>query len=77
MKNNANFEFGVAYLPGEERFATPTGGGNFYIFKDTSEERQLASIEFIKWVTEPTVRPNGVLIQVILQLANLLMKHLN
>ena len=53
VKNNANFEFGVAFLPGNERLATPTGGGNFYIFKDISEERQLASLEFIKWIAEP------------------------
>lgn len=53
VRNNANFDFGVAYLPKSERFATPTGGGNFYIFKDISEDRQLASIEFIKWITEP------------------------
>lgn len=54
VKNNANFDFGVAFLPGNERVATPTGGGNFYIFKDTSEERQQASFEFIKWITDPT-----------------------
>ena len=54
VKNNANFDFGVAFLPGNKRVATPTGGGNFYIFKDTSEERQQAAFEFIKWITEPT-----------------------
>ncbi|TXL66792.1 ABC transporter substrate-binding protein [Cerasibacillus terrae] len=53
VKNNANFEFGVAFLPGNERLATPTGGGNFYIFKDISEERQLAAMEFIKWIAQP------------------------
>jgi sn-glycerol 3-phosphate transport system substrate-binding protein len=25
-------------LPGNERLGSPTGGGNFYIFKDASEE---------------------------------------
>lgn len=53
VKNNADFEFGVAYLPENERAATPTGGGNFYIFKDIDEERQLASMEFIKWIADP------------------------
>lgn len=53
VKNNANFEFGVAFLPGKERLATPTGGGNFYIFKDIPEERQLAAMEFIKWIAQP------------------------
>lgn len=53
VKNNAKFDFGVAYLPASERIATPTGGGNFYIFKDTTEERQLAAMEFIKWICTP------------------------
>lgn len=53
VRNNANFDFGVAYLPKNERFSTPTGGGNFYTFKDIPEERQLAAIEFIKWITQP------------------------
>ncbi|WP_144462496.1 ABC transporter substrate-binding protein [Siminovitchia fortis] len=53
VKNNADFEFGVAYLPENKRAATPTGGGNFYIFKDIAEERQLASMEFIKWIADP------------------------
>ncbi|WP_019240905.1 MULTISPECIES: ABC transporter substrate-binding protein [Bacillus] len=53
VKNNAKFDFGVAYLPANERVATPTGGGNFYIFKDTPEERQLAAMEFIKWMCTP------------------------
>ncbi|WP_339161437.1 ABC transporter substrate-binding protein [Siminovitchia sp. FSL W7-1587] len=53
VKNNADFEFGVAFLPAKERMATPTGGGNFYIFKDISEDRQKASMEFIKWIADP------------------------
>ena len=30
------FDFGVAMLPANERRGTPTGGGNFYIFKKTT-----------------------------------------
>ena len=41
VKNNADFEFGVAFLPGNERLATPTGGGNFYIFKDIPKKDNL------------------------------------
>lgn len=51
IKNNAPFDFGVAMLPQKESFGSPTGGGNFYIFKGISEERQQAAFDFIKWMT--------------------------
>ena len=52
VKNNATFNFGVAMLPEKESFGSPTGGGNFYIFKGVSEERQKAAFDFIKWMTD-------------------------
>ena len=52
VKNNANFNFGVAMLPANESYGSPTGGGNFYIFKGVSEERQQAAFDFIKWMTD-------------------------
>lgn len=52
VKNNATFDFGVAMLPENESFGSPTGGGNFYIFKEVSEERQQAAFDFIKWMTD-------------------------
>jgi hypothetical protein len=33
VRNNAKFEFGTAFLPKGQGFGTPTGGGNFYLFK--------------------------------------------
>jgi len=53
VKNKAKFNFGVAMLPESETYGSPTGGGNFYIFKDKSEANQQASWEFIKWMTTP------------------------
>ncbi|KZL19564.1 sn-glycerol-3-phosphate-binding periplasmic protein UgpB precursor [Pseudovibrio axinellae] len=53
VRNNAPFEFGVAMLPANKRRGAPTGGGNFYIFKDSSEEQEKASIDFVKWITAP------------------------
>jgi len=53
VRNNAPFEFGVAMLPANKRRGAPTGGGNFYIFNDSSEEQQKASLDFIKWITAP------------------------
>lgn len=52
VKNNATFDFGVSMLPCGESFGSPTGGGNFYIFKGVSPERQQAAFEFIKWMTD-------------------------
>jgi len=49
---NAEFEFGVCYLPGNKRMATPTGGGNFYITSGISDEKVAAAWEFIKYCTD-------------------------
>ncbi len=53
VKTNAKFDFGTSMLPAKDKRGTPTGGGNFYIFKGTSPEKQQACWEFIKWMTEP------------------------
>ena len=39
VKKKAKFDFGVAMLPANKRRGTPTGGGNFYIFKKTTPGR--------------------------------------
>ncbi len=51
VKTKADFDFGVAMLPAGERRGTPTGGGNFYIFKNTSDEERAASMKLIKFMT--------------------------
>jgi len=53
VKNNAKFEFGVAMLPAEKRRGSPTGGGNFYVFKKATKEQQMAAVKFAKWMTQP------------------------
>ena len=53
VKNNAEFDFGVAMLPANERLGSPTGGGNFYLFKDSTEEEKQAALELIKFMTAP------------------------
>lgn len=53
VRNNAPFDFGVAMLPANKRRGAPTGGGNFYIFKDSTDEQKAASFEFIKWISAP------------------------
>ncbi|MCL5776245.1 ABC transporter substrate-binding protein [Limibaculum sp. FT325] len=53
VKGAAAFDFGVAELPANVRPGSPTGGGNFYIFKDTSEEERRAALELIRFMTSP------------------------
>ncbi|PRX17783.1 carbohydrate ABC transporter substrate-binding protein (CUT1 family) [Orenia metallireducens] len=53
VKNNADFEFGVAYQSANKSYGSPTGGGNLYIFKDIPEEHKKAAWKFIKWLTTP------------------------
>ncbi|HSH88393.1 MAG TPA: ABC transporter substrate-binding protein [Ramlibacter sp.] len=53
VKANAKFDFGVAMIPGNKRKGSPTGGGNFYIFKKASPAQQEAAFKFIKWITHP------------------------
>jgi sn-glycerol 3-phosphate transport system substrate-binding protein len=53
VKKNAGFDFGVAMLPANKRRGTPTGGGNFYIFKNSSVEEKQAALKLIKFMTSP------------------------
>jgi sn-glycerol 3-phosphate transport system substrate-binding protein len=56
VKNNAKFDFGVAMIPGNKRKGgSPTGGGNFYIFKQSTPAQQEAAFKFIKWITQPEI----------------------
>lgn len=53
VRNDAGFDFGVAMLPANERLGSPTGGGNFYLFKDATDEEKRAALELIKFMTAP------------------------
>ncbi|HWI50718.1 MAG TPA: ABC transporter substrate-binding protein [Symbiobacteriaceae bacterium] len=54
IAKNAKFNFGVAMLPaGPKGFGSPTGGGNFYVFKGIAKEKQAATWKFIKFMTQP------------------------
>ncbi len=53
VRTNAKFEFGVAMLPAGKRLGSPTGGGNFYVFKKTTPEQRAAAVKFAKWATQP------------------------
>ena len=53
VKNNARFDFGVAMLPAHTTFGSPTGGGNFYIFKQSSPEERRAALKLVRFMTSP------------------------
>jgi sn-glycerol 3-phosphate transport system substrate-binding protein len=53
IRTNAKFDFGVAMLPANKRRGSPTGGGNFSIYKKSTPSQQQAALKFIKWVTSP------------------------
>jgi sn-glycerol 3-phosphate transport system substrate-binding protein len=53
VRNNAKFDFGVAMLPAGKRRGSPTGGGNFYVFKKSTPAQQQAAAKFAKWMTSP------------------------
>ncbi len=53
VKKKATFDFGVAMLPANKRRGTPTGGGNFYIFKKTTPDERKAAMKLIKFMTSP------------------------
>ena len=53
VKNNAKFDFGVAMLPAGKQRGSPTGGGNFYLYKKATPAQRDAAFKFIKWITTP------------------------
>ena len=53
VKNEAKFDFGVAELPAHKQPGSPTGGGNFYLFKNASDDERAAALELIKYMTAP------------------------
>ena len=53
VEKNATFDWGVGFLPGGDGPGAPIGGGNFYIFSDTTDEEREAALDFIKFMTSP------------------------
>lgn len=53
IRANAKFPFGVAMLPAGKRRGSPTGGGNFYLFKATTTAQREAGLSFVRWMSSP------------------------
>jgi sn-glycerol 3-phosphate transport system substrate-binding protein len=53
LREQAKFDLGVAALPGNRQRGSPTGGGNFYVFKKSSPAQRQAALQFIRWMVAP------------------------
>jgi sn-glycerol 3-phosphate transport system substrate-binding protein len=53
IRANAKFPFGVGMLPADKRRGSPTGGGNFYLFKNASVPQREAALRFLRWISSP------------------------
>jgi sn-glycerol 3-phosphate transport system substrate-binding protein len=53
IRANAKFPFGVAMLPAGRQRGTPTGGGNFYLFKTATTQQREAALQFLRWISSP------------------------
>lgn len=53
VKDNATFDFGVSTLPANVQPGSPTGGGNFYLFKNSTDEEKAAALKLIQFMTSP------------------------
>jgi sn-glycerol 3-phosphate transport system substrate-binding protein len=53
IRANAKFPFGVAMLPEGKRRGSPTGGGNFYLFKSATDAQSLSCLRLLRWISSP------------------------
>lgn len=53
IRKEAPFDFGVAMLPGNREPGSPTGGGNFYLFKQATPEERTAALKLVRYMTTP------------------------
>jgi sn-glycerol 3-phosphate transport system substrate-binding protein len=58
--NEAPFEVGTAFLPfgpgPDEAYGAPTGGGNLYIFANSTPEEQAAAWEWVQFLSSPEIQ---------------------
>jgi sn-glycerol 3-phosphate transport system substrate-binding protein len=53
IRTNAKFPFGVAMLPAGKQRGSPTGGGNFYLFKTANPAQRDGALRFLRWISSP------------------------
>ncbi|MDB5874408.1 MAG: transporter substrate-binding protein [Ramlibacter sp.] len=53
LREKARFDLGVAALPANRQSGSPTGGGNFYVFRKSPPAQRQAALTFIQWMVAP------------------------
>jgi sn-glycerol 3-phosphate transport system substrate-binding protein len=53
LRTKVGGDLGVGMLPANVGRGSPTGGGNFYIFRKSPPDRQRAALEFVRWMVSP------------------------
>jgi sn-glycerol 3-phosphate transport system substrate-binding protein len=53
VRDNAKFNYKVAFVPGNLRNAAPIGGGSLVTFKGLPEDQRKAAWTFMKWLSSP------------------------
>jgi sn-glycerol 3-phosphate transport system substrate-binding protein len=53
LRDKVGADLGVAMLPAHVERGSPTGGGNFYIFRKSPPDKQRAALTFVQWMVSP------------------------
>lgn len=53
VRNNAKFDYGVAFVPRNVRNAVPIGGASLVSFKGTTDAQKKAAWTFMSWLSSP------------------------
>jgi sn-glycerol 3-phosphate transport system substrate-binding protein len=53
LRTAVGADLGVGMLPANTQRGSPTGGGNFYIFRKSPPEKQHAALTFVQWMVSP------------------------
>lgn len=56
IKDNADFEFGVAPLPAQDQPGSATGGGNLYVMDGIDDDQQDAAVELARFLSSPEIQ---------------------
>ncbi len=55
VRDNANFNYGVAFIPSNVANGVPIGGASLISFKGTTPEQKKAAWSFISWLSSPEI----------------------
>jgi sn-glycerol 3-phosphate transport system substrate-binding protein len=53
LRSEVGADLGVGMLPANLQRGSPTGGGNFYVFRKSPPEKRQAALKFVQWMVSP------------------------